>query len=211
MIFGIRSLLTFFVGVSVLFELAALPKSMPISSYLKSKYLGATIEYTKLPKESSGLFSFFSKSDDEEVESKTGIAKQIIIGQDSYYFLLDNGDKVEILFKGSLSDYGVNQKVKKTETSLQMEVLRNQEYLNRSMASIGDNPGFSSDMSSLMGSLDSLQDIIANDTDTSEGEDIVYIDLKTGHKVKGIAKASLNGVFLVGGSEVKLQFVSDEE
>ena len=73
------------------------------------------------------------------------------------------------------------------------------------------SPGFSSDMSSLMGSLESLQDVISDDTDTNDGEEIVFVDLKTGHKVKGIAKASLNGVFLVGGSEIKLQFVSDEE
>ncbi len=205
-----RFFCVFFFLIGILSTIESKSKSMPISSYLKSKYLGATIEYDVLPKEPSGLFSFFSKKSDDDTQVKIGIAKQIILGENSYYFVLDNGDKVEIIFTGAFSDFGVNQKIQKSEVSLQMEVLRNQEYLNKSMASIGDNPGFSSDSSSLMGSLQSLQDVISNNTDTNDGEDIVFVDLKTGHKVKGIAKASLNGVFLVGGSEIKLQFVSDE-
>jgi len=185
---------------------------MAIVNYIKIKYLGATIEYKWLPKTSSRMFSFFSRDDNKDVETRKGTVQQVIIGQDAYYLLLDNGDKVMIAFEASVSKYGLSKKVQPTNRELQMEVLRNQQYLNQSLAAIGDsNTGFSTDLSPLLGSMPSMENIVSGETDYDSGEEIIYTDLKTGDKAKGIANATLDGVFLVGGSQVKLNFVGKDE
>ena len=163
------------------------------------KYLGITIDYVDGTEE---------EVLDERFNTKHGDVREILTNKDGHFLVLENEIRVKIEYTVSQSGDPrfVNQMNGTDAQSLHLQVLQAYEFMNKSIAGIGNDK--STDMSSSI-----LSNTQASSTSTTfaSSEDIIYTDLRDGRKKKSGAVANLDGVFLTDGSPVVFKFVREKE
>lgn len=173
-----------------------------LSHYLKSKFLGITIDYVDQSK---------YKGYDDRFKLEQGDVLEIITNQSGHFMVLDDGTRVKIEYEVSQSgDPSFIQEMNGTnQQALQMQVLQTQAFINQSLASIGSQ-GSTDASSALLANAQSnyTQNQTSSFTST---EEIIYTDLRDNRKKKSGAIANLDGVFLSDGSPVNIKFVKEDK
>lgn len=166
-------------------------KSLSIVHYLKTKYLGTTVEYED-PK--------LSKKKKQTIKLM-GEVKEIILNTDGYTLVLDDGVRLSVIFEVSQSgDPQLARQLKTDDVSVQMQVLQAMQFENAMLASVGREGGGQS--AAAASSLDQLRTLTNRHSNFESGEEIVYTDLRTSKKEKSFAFVSLKGLFLESGDPV---------
>jgi len=168
-------------------------RSLSIAHYLKTKFLGATVDYLD-PK--------LSKKKKQDI-ILTGEVKEIILNTNGYTLVLDDGERLSVLFEVTQSgDPQLARRLKTDDMSVQMQVLQAVQFQNSMIASIGREGAV---QSGSLSSLDQLKSMSNNNSDFESGEEIVYTDVRTSRKEKGFAFVSIKGLFLESGDPVSVR------
>lgn len=178
------------------------PSGLSLVNYLKTKYMGLTISYevTVLDKK---------KRDTGKKETLTGEIVEVVIGANGYKFNLLNDDKVDVVFQVSQRGNLRTRRLRTTPHNIDMEVLRAEQFMNGAISTVG-NSGSSSGLSAGTVDLNQYSGLLDSaSNDLSQGEEIIYTDLRVGREQKGNVVVSRDGLYLENGSPVELRFVSE--
>jgi hypothetical protein len=176
---------------------------LSLVNFLKTKYMGLTISYevTILDKK---------KRDTGERMMNTGEIVEVVIGANGYKFNLDNGDKVDVLFEVSQRGNLRTRRFRTSQHNIDMEVLRAEQFMNGAISSVGTG-GSASGLSAGTVDLNQYSGLLESaNGDLSQGEEIIYTDLRVNRERKGNVVVSRDGLYLENGSPIELRFVSEQ-
>lgn len=183
-------------------------KAQPVASglslvnYLKTKYMGLSISYV------SPILDKKNR-DTGETETLIGEVIEVVIGANGYKFNLDNGDKVEVVFQVSQRGNLTTRRLRPSQHNIDMEVLRAEQFMNGAISTVG-NSGGSTGISAGGMNLSQYEGLLNSSSgDLSQGEEVIYTDLRVNREQKGNVVVSREGLYLENGSPVELRFVSE--
>ncbi|RAP38738.1 hypothetical protein DID80_02480 [Candidatus Marinamargulisbacteria bacterium SCGC AAA071-K20] len=173
-----------------------------LSHFMKSKYLGITVDYIDRNQKVKL---------DEEFNKERGDVVEIITNKEGHFLRLE--DKIRLKIEYQVAQSGdprfVSQMQGTDEQALQLQVLQTQAFINQSLASIGTDRA--ADASSSLVSNAQANSAQSQAPSFTSSEEIIYTDLRDGRKKKSGAIANLEGVFLTDGSPVVFKFVREKK
>jgi len=195
-------LVCFLIGSSLSLKAQPVSTGLSLVNYLKTKYMGLTISY-EVP------ILDKKNRDTGERETLSGEIVEVVIGANGYKFNLLNGDKVDVVFLVTQRGKLRTRRMQASQRNIEMEVLRAEQFMNSAISTVG-NSGNSSGISSAAVNLNQYEGLLnSNSNDLSQGEEIIYTDLRVNRERKGNVVVSRDGLYLESGSPVELRFVSE--
>ena len=199
-------------------------QSLSMADHLRSTYLGTTVTFEReaKPKQEvkkdvdKGLPTLFGSGNNIEentAELEAGLTSgevvSIQVEREGYRLVLDTDEVLKVTFTVSNGgDLRTAQQASRTYHNLQVQRLKTEEFLNMSLAKVG-NPEAKSSGALLS---DNYEQLMQNKgEDFTSGEEIIYTDKRTNRKKKAFVFVSHNGLYLEDGSVVSIELVNTDE